>query len=75
MIDKKEMGRRIRVLRQEEGIYIKDLAVKIGITRSALGNIERGSIGASLDVAAAIADYYNVSLDYLVGRSDDPVRR
>ncbi|MEK5166554.1 helix-turn-helix transcriptional regulator [Paenibacillus sp. FSL R5-0527] len=36
---------------------------------------ERGTRTPSLEVACALADYFDVSLDYLVGRSDDSTHR
>ena len=68
---KVDMGKRIEDLRKEKGLTITELANEIGITRSALGNIEHGRKGASYEVAISICDYFNVSLDYLVGRNHD----
>jgi len=38
-------------------------------------DIEYGKINIPTLTLIALADYFDVSLDYLVGRSDDPTRR
>ena len=50
------------------------VAKEIGLPTSQLSQWKTGKVNPSLDALIAIADYLNVSLDYLVGRSDDPNR-
>lgn len=47
-------------------------AKEIESTRGTIGNFENGNKKPSLDMLIKLADYFDVSIDYLVGRTDDP---
>ena len=47
----------------------------IGVSRPAASQFANGSNLPSIEKLAAIADYFDVSIDYLVGRSDNPNRK
>ena len=74
MLDKKIFGERVRVLRTARNEPQQKLATYLGIGKSAISMLESGQRAASADTLIALADYFDVSLDYLVGRSDDPTR-
>lgn len=74
MLDKKTFGDRVSALRTSKNVSQQALAVYLGIGKSAVSMIENGQRAASADNLIALADYFDVSLDYLVGRSDNPVR-
>ena len=57
-------------LRKRDDLSQQDLADKIGISRSQIGMYETGLRMPSREVLEAIADTFNVSLDFLVGRVD-----
>ena len=52
----------------------KDLCAELGISIMTYYRYERGDREPSLSTLVALADLFGVSLDYLVGRSDDPRR-
>lgn len=60
-----EFGPRLLKLRKARGWSQKDLAERIGVSDSALGNYENDTVGPTLAVAAAMADTFSVSLDYI----------
>ena len=60
----------LKKLRAEEQISQKALADSIGITQQSINKYENHNIEPDIDTLIAIADYFNVSIDYLVGRSD-----
>ena len=62
-------------IRRAKGLTQKQVSDGIGISEVGLQNYENGRRKPAFDVLIALADFYNVSLDYLVGRSDDPARR
>lgn len=66
---------RLRQLRKAHRISQAGLAKVIGITQQAISYYESGKDIPTLDVLIRLADFFDVSLDYLVGRSDDPRRR
>lgn len=64
--DSKESGKRIQTMRNSMGLTQEQLAERLNIATSTLGNIERGSKGISMDLAVEISIVLDVSLDYLV---------
>lgn len=68
-------GSRLRELRKGKGITQKQLAIDIGASERGIQNYELNERKPAFDVLIALADYFDVSLDYLVGRSDNPERR
>lgn len=69
-----DIRKRLIELRKTTNITQKTLALGIGVSEIAIQRYEYGSRKPTLDIAIALADYFGVSLDYLVGRSDDPAR-
>ena len=66
----------VRLLSCRTNIHIsqKTLADVLGVSDAAITMMEKGRRAPSFEVLCALADYFDVSLDYLVGRSDDPSR-
>ena len=53
----------------------KQAAIAAGVTEGMYQFYEYAKSEPTAGVLIALADYFDVSLDYLVGRSDDPTRR
>jgi transcriptional regulator with XRE-family HTH domain len=68
MSSAKNIGRRIVELRKTAKLTQDDLAVAIGLSRSTIAGIESGGASAGFQSMVAIADYFKVPLDWLVGR-------
>lgn len=68
-------GAHLKLLRKSRKITQKELAQSIGASERGIQQIELEESKPSFDTLIALADYFDVSLDYLVGRSDDPARR
>ncbi|MBE5750921.1 MAG: helix-turn-helix transcriptional regulator [Clostridiales bacterium] len=66
-----ELGERIRELRTEKGLYQRELAEKIHIAPNTLSQFESGKAKPSYEVLTAIADFFECSIDFLLGREDD----
>ncbi|MGE7623552.1 helix-turn-helix domain-containing protein [Viridibacillus sp. NPDC096237] len=66
------LGSRLIYLRKQKGKTQQDIAKVIGITRPAYTAYETGKRNPDYDTLEKIADYYDVSTDYLLGRSDSP---
>jgi len=64
-------GEKVAAIRKKKGLSQAELAEKVGIIGVTIGRYERDEIKPSIDVAAKIADTLEVSLDYLVGSSDE----
>lgn len=61
---------RLIYLRERAGLTKKELADEIGIDKSTMTHYEKGDIKPSAKTIEKIADYFNVSTDYLLGKSD-----
>jgi transcriptional regulator with XRE-family HTH domain len=62
------IGRRIAALRHEVKITQDQLAAGVGVGRSTIASVERGIDRAGLLSTVAIADYFKVPMDWLLGR-------
>jgi len=63
---------RLRELRSISGISRKELAQGIGIAESTIANYENNLRLPDYEVLTRIADFFDVTTDYLLGRTDDP---
>lgn len=59
----------LQELREDRNISRKELAAFLNISVSTLGMYEQGRREPNIDMLIKLADYFNVSLDFLVGRS------
>jgi len=66
-----DFPRIITLLRKEKGLSQKQAALELGVSQALLSHYEKGIRECGLDFAVKIADYYNVSCDYLLGRTAD----
>ena len=69
-----ELPIRIKKLRQQKNIMSKTMAELLNITPRNYQRYENGEVDPPTSKTILIADCFDVSLDYLVGRSDDPTR-
>ena len=66
---------RLRQIRKINNVTQKQTAQAIKTTEQNYQRYERGTQQPKLPILIALADYFDVSLDYLAGRSNDPKRR
>jgi len=64
--------KRIKELRKQNKITQKELAKLFHIANSTLSYWEKGKFDPNKKQIIELADYFNVSTDYLLGRTDDP---
>ena len=69
---KDAFAQRLAALRRERNLTLRQMEEAIGITNQALSLLEKGRNAPTFDVLCRLADYFGVSLDYLVGRTDEP---
>lgn len=67
-------GKRIAELRKKRGLNQETLAGYLGITRASLSHYETNRREPDYSLLGRIADYFRVSLDYLMGRDQHPAR-
>ena len=63
-------AQRLKSLREENNLLQKELAAKLNISRATLASWESGNRTPELGTAEKLADFFNVSIDYLLGRTD-----
>lgn len=64
-------GQRLKALRKEKNLRQKDVAELISCTERNYQKMEYGEVNIPSLTLIKLADYYDVSLDYLVGRSEE----
>ncbi|MBP1736128.1 MAG: family transcriptional regulator [Oscillospiraceae bacterium] len=64
------VGERIRALRTEKGLSMKDMAGMLGITISAWNKYEKNEAEPKIENLIIISDVFDVSLDFLLGRTN-----
>ena len=74
MFSREKFSARLAELRIANKVSSQILAENIGVSRPAISRFEHGVNFPHVNTLVALADYFDVSLDYLVGRSDDPPR-
>ena len=72
MFNQDIFSERLLALRKSQNLTQQKLADIARITHVAIVKMEKGQRAASIEVLCIFADYFNVSLDYLTGRTDNP---
>lgn len=65
---------RLREIRRRKGISQLKLAMDLNTSQNTISRYETGEREPGINELIKIADYFNVSVDYLIGRVDDPQR-
>lgn len=63
------IGSKIIQLRKKHNLSQSQLAQKIGISRTIVGNYERNSNSPSIEILLKMAKVFNVSVDFIIGES------
>lgn len=66
------LAKRLKELRESRRIYQKEMAEHLGLSFRGYQDYETDKSEPKLRTLIAISDYYQVSIDYLVGRTDVP---
>ncbi|TYP56803.1 helix-turn-helix domain-containing protein [Thermosediminibacter litoriperuensis] len=64
------IGERIKSLREERKITQQELAQYLGVSQKTISNYEKGERSPDPETLKKIADYFDVTVDYLLGRSN-----
>ena len=65
-----KFSERLKSLRNAKGLSQADFAKQIKLSKSSINMYERGEREPGLETLEFIADYFNVDMDYLLGKSD-----
>ncbi len=64
---------RLKELREKRGMSQVRLAIELDLNQNTISRYESGAREADYRTLIAIADYFDVSLDYLLGRTNNPM--
>ena len=64
------IGNRLKLLRTEKGLSQEEVSSVLNITRQAYSSWERGEFEPSLEMINKIADYFKVTVDFLIERTN-----
>lgn len=62
---------RLKLLREERGLFQKDIATLLNVSIPAVNQYESGKRDMSTETVVKLAEYFGVSTDYLLGKSDN----
>ena len=65
-----EFGKRLKELREEKELSQQQLALEIHYSQSTISDWENDRIDPTATTVVAVADYFDVSTDYLLGRKE-----
>ncbi len=65
------VGERLKNLRKQKGLSQQELSRQIGINRSTYARYETDDNQADYETLQKLADFFDTSIDYLLGRTDD----
>ena len=68
----KEIGERLRSLRESLGLSQAKMATHIGMTQATVNRYEKALTEPPSKILLFYADYFDVSMDYIYGRTDKP---
>ena len=63
---------RLKTLREKRGLMQKAVAADLNIGNTTLSNYEQNVSSPNPEILVSIADYFDTSVDYLLGRTDNP---
>ncbi len=66
----KDFPRVLKLLRKERGLRQKEAAEQLGVAQALLSHYENGKRECGLDFLVHVADFYGVSVDYILGRTN-----
>lgn len=72
MLDGVFRGERLRKMRENRNLYQQEVADYLGITSATLSRFETGARQPDASMLVKMANYFNCSVDYLLGRVEDP---
>ena len=62
----------LRSIREDRDIRQKDIAEYLNVSQNTYSQYETGVISLTAEVLIKLSEYYNVSIDYLLDRTDNP---
>ena len=74
MFSEKSFSARLKEVRKAKSLTLEQLGNDLGSSKGTFSALETGRKKPSLDMVINLSNYFNISIDYLLGLSDDPNR-
>lgn len=68
-------GHKLKTLRKQRGLTQKELAEKLFLSQSSITRFEKDEILPTSETLSKIANYFDVSIDFLLGRPQPPQKK
>jgi|GEM_PF-327046 len=65
-------GKRLKTLREKKRLTQEELGKKLNLQKAVISKYENGKLQPSIETISFLADFFNVTTDYLLGHSDNP---
>lgn len=62
----------LKAIREDNDVRQKDIAKALNVSQNTYSQYENGVIALTAEVLIKLSDYYNVSIDYLLDRTNNP---
>lgn len=62
----------LKSIREDNDIRQRDIAEMLNVSQNTYSQYETGTIALTAEILLKLADYYNVSVDYLLDRTNNP---
>lgn len=72
IMDKEILGKRLRNLREKRNLYQKDVARRLNVSEYQMSRYESGKSKPDPELISKMAEFYEVTTDYLLGKSNHP---
>lgn len=70
-VTKSDFGKNLQYLRIQKGWSLKDLAVKLGVSKASIDDYEKGVNYPKVDKLIRLCEIFSVTTDFLLGRTFD----
>jgi transcriptional regulator with XRE-family HTH domain len=64
------IGKRLRLLREERGLSVRDVEAKTNVPKSTVGLYENGEVDQKIKVLKTLADFYNEDIEWVIVLTD-----
>ena len=71
MLNENILGERLKLCRKSNQLTLEQIGNQLGVTKTTVSRWEKGNRLPDIPALLALADYFDVSTDYLLGRTDE----
>jgi transcriptional regulator with XRE-family HTH domain len=65
-----EIGKRLRILREEKGLSVRDIEAMTSIPKSTVGLYENGNVDQKIGILKKLSEFYNEDIEWIIVLTD-----